>query len=270
MAFTTYGLRIGVRTNTPAVLDQLPAVFPPGWQPDEAPEDDRLYSLVVGGRGPRPSVRRYNIVYADAGRVGRSMDLDEVLSSLEGDLRIYVAERARRRLFVHAGVVGWQGKAIVIPGASLSGKSSLVAALVRGGATYYSDDYAVFDRRGRVHPFATPLSIREGTNGKTRRWSPDALGGSPGVAPLPVGLVVVTTYRAGAAWRGRRLSPGRAILELLRHTVPARRRPRSAIATLRNVVATAPVLKGRRGETEPMRDWLLNRWRTEERHDAHS
>ena len=173
---------------------------------------------------------------------------------------IWPPTRARRRLFVHAGVVGWRGRAIVIPGASLSGKSSLVAALVRAGATYYSDysdEYAVFDARGRVHPFPTALSIRDGTNGKPRRCAVEALGGRSGVAPLPVGLVVITTYRAGAAWRGRPLSPGRAMLELLRHTVPARRRPRSAIATLRTVAASATVLKGVRGEAEPMRAWLL-------------
>ncbi len=247
LAFTTYGLRIGVRTNTPAVLDQLPAVLPPGWQPDEAPEVDRLYSLVVGGAGPRPSVRRYYVLYADAGRLGRSMDLDEVLSSLERDLRIYVAERERRRVFVHAGVVGWQGRAIVIPGASHSGKSSLVAALVRAGATYYSDDYAVFDARGRVHPFPTALSIREGTNGRTRRWSPDALGGSPGVAPLPVGLDpgAASPHRAGATEAAER------------DCHAAERRGHRACAE------GSP----RRGRT--MRDWLLNRWRTEERHDGH-
>jgi hypothetical protein len=63
-----------------------------------------------------------------------------------------VAENARRWIFVHAGVVAWRGQAIVIPGATQSGKTSLVAALVRAGAEYFSDEYAVFDARGRVHP----------------------------------------------------------------------------------------------------------------------
>ena len=258
LAFTTYGLRIGVRTNTPAVLDQLPAVFPPGWHRDGAPEVDRLYSLVVGGAGPRPSVRRYNVLYADAGRLARSMDLDAVLSSLEGDLRLYVAERARRRLFVHACVVGWQGRAIVIPGASHSGKSSLVAALVRAGATYYSDEYAVLDARGRVHPFSVPLSLRDGPHGEVRKCGAEALGGSPGVAPLRVGLVAITTYQPGARWHARPLSQGQAMLALLAHTVPARRRPRSALATLRKVVASAAIVKGVRGEAEQMCDALLS------------
>ncbi len=42
------------------------------------------------------------------------------------------------------------------------------------------------------------------------------------------------------------------MLALLGHTVPARRRPRTALATLRKVVASAAVVKGVRGEAEQM------------------
>ena len=258
ISFTTYGLRIGVRTNTPAALEQLAAVLPPGWQPSQSPEVERVYSLLVGGPGQQTNVRRYNLLYADAGRLARSMDLDDVLARLEGDLRIYIAERAKQRLFVHAGVVGWHGRAILIPGASHSGKTSLVAALVRAGATYYSDEYAVLDARGRVHPFSAALSLRDGPNGEVRKRQAEALGGSPGVAPLPVGLVAITKYQPGARWQSRPLSQGQAMLALLSNTVPARRRPRTALATLRKVVASAAVVKGVRGEAEQMCDALLS------------
>lgn len=261
ISFTTYGLRIGVRTNTPAALEQLAGVLPPGWQPSRSPEVDRVYSLLVGGSGrqaQQAKVRRYNLLYADAGRLARSMDLDDVLARLEGDLRIYIAERARRRLFVHAGVVGWRGRAILIPGASHSGKTSLVAALVRAGATYYSDEYAVLDARGRVHPFSVALSLRDGPHGEVRKRRAEALGGSSGVVPLRVGLVAVTTYQPGARWRARPLSQGQAMLALLGHTVPARRRPRTALATLRKVVASAASVKGVRGEAEQMCGALLS------------
>jgi hypothetical protein len=48
------------------------------------------------------------------------------------------------------------------------------------------------------------------------------------------------------------------MLALLGHTVPARRRPRTALATLRKVVASAAVVKGVRGEAEQMCDALLS------------
>ena len=68
------------------------------------------------------NTRRFNILYRNAGQLARTKDTDLILEALERDLQLYVAEKARRRVFVHAGVVGWQGKAIVIPGRTMSGK----------------------------------------------------------------------------------------------------------------------------------------------------
>jgi len=62
-------------------------------------------------------------------------------------------------------VVAWRGRAILLPGRSYVGKSTLVMELVRAGAVYYSDEYAVLDARGRVHPFAQPVALREPDGG---------------------------------------------------------------------------------------------------------
>ncbi|HEX8737900.1 MAG TPA: hypothetical protein VF721_21390, partial [Pyrinomonadaceae bacterium] len=84
----------------------------------------------------------------------------DVLRGFETQLRLTVAEYAPERVFVHAGVVAWKDLAIVIPARSFQGKTSLVAELVRRGAVYYSDEYAIFDLEGCVHPFPKTLSIR--------------------------------------------------------------------------------------------------------------
>ena len=186
------------------------------------------------------------------------MELDQLLDILESDLRMYVAEFARRRLFVHAGVVGWHGQAIVVAGRSYSGKTTLVRELVRAGATYYSDEYAVFDARGYVYPYPTPLSIREVPDSPPRRYPVEELGGVQGLKPLPVGMVLLGRYRERARWRPRPLSPGRAVLQLLTNTVAARQRPDGALATLLGVVAHARVLQGVRGEAEPIASAVLN------------
>ena len=219
----------------------------------------RLYSLILSGTKVGTNVRRFNILYADAVRLARTKDTDQVLEALERNLHLYVAERARRRVFVHAGVVGWRGRAIVIPGRTMSGKSTLIKALVEAGATYYSDEYAVLDERGRVHPFLKPLSMRENGGGRPKKILPEALGGTTGVRPLPVGLVVATSYREGARWRPRQLLPGRAVMALLAHTVSVRRKPERALTTLRQVVADAVVLKGARGEATEVAETLLAR-----------
>jgi hypothetical protein len=234
-----------------AVLERVEALLPPGWKPATKPTARRLYSLIAGGPTGRAGIRRFNILYAGAARLVRTHDLEETLRHLELDMELYIADRARRRTFVHAGVVGWKGRAIVIPGRSGSGKSTLVRALVRAGATYYSDEFAVLDERGRVYPYPIPLVIRRGQDGVPPvKCRVEELGGVAGTRPLSVGLVLVTRYAGHARFRPRPISAGRAVLELLGNTLPARRRPKRVLDTLTRVVSQAVVLRGPRGEAE--------------------
>jgi hypothetical protein len=258
IAFTAYGVSVGVRVSDPSVLERVRALLPPGWKPAGKPTVRRLYSLIVGGPTSRPGVRRFNLLYSDGARLLRTHDLEETLGQLELDLELYIADRAPRRTFVHAGAVGWNGRAIVIPGRSFSGKSSLVKALVKAGASYYSDEFAVLDERGRVHPYPIPLAIRPGRDGgPPMKYRAEELGGVAGVCPLPVGLVLITRYVSGSRFRPRPLSAGRAVLELLAHTLPARRRPGRVLEALTLAVAQASVLRGTRGEAEETAHQIL-------------
>src|SRR5260370_27323325 len=157
LSIKSYGVRIGIRSNDPACLKTVRKHLPHGWELSSSPFVERMYSLLVGLKSAHANVRRFNLLYGDHIRLARSLDLNQVFEAFESDLRLFVAELARRRVFVHAGVVGWKGKAIVEPGRSFSVKTSLVAELVRAGATYYSDGHAVFDATSLAHPFPTPL-----------------------------------------------------------------------------------------------------------------
>jgi hypothetical protein len=243
-----------------AFLDRLSQLLPPGSKTSDSPLVDMLYSLVVGGAGPRPGVRRFHVAYEGGARITRTHDLEVGLSLLADRVSKYVAVWARRRVFVHAGVVAWEGRAILIPGRTMSGKSWLVRALVRAGAEYYSDEFAVLDRRGRVHPYPLPLSIR-GPDGHSAP-AVESLGGRTGRKPLPVALVALTRYVPGRTWRPRVLTQGRAVLELLNHTVSARRVPGRALEALTRAVSQARVVKGARGEAdEAVREILdVDRW----------
>lgn len=258
-SFKTYGLRFGVRVNNALWLDRFYGYLPHRWEPSAAPLVERLYSFVAGGAGAHAKVKRFNLLYADHVRIARSLDVDEVFDTFESDLRLTVAEFARRRVFVHAGVVGWKGRAIVVPGRSYSGKSTLIAELVKAGATYYSDEYAVFDARGRVHPYHKPLEMREEGSVKQAKITVEAIGGRAGIKPLPVGMVLMTQYKAGAKWRPRKLSAGEGVLGLLSHTVSARRDPEKALVALQQVAASAEVLKGSRGDAEALSKSILSR-----------
>src|SRR5436190_9364526 len=218
----SYGLRIGIRISASdlEVRDRLLGLLPPGWTPAAPPFVDYLYSLKLGGADHRSKARHFHLLYGGLNRLARTLDLEEVFAAIEKDLQVYVAEWARERLFVHAGVVGWRGQAILLPGRSFSGKSTLVEALLQAGATYFSDEYAVLDARGQVHPFPRRLALRQ-EGQAPRRFRAEDIGAPVGKASLPVGLVAVTRYQSGARWQPRPLSPGQAFLELLNNTVPA-------------------------------------------------
>jgi hypothetical protein len=149
-----------------------------------------------------------------------------------------------------------------MPGASFAGKTTLVQAFLEAGATYYSDEFAVLDRTGRVHPFARPLAIRDGSTAFARRVTAAALGAETGTTPLPIGLVLVTSYRAGNRWRPRRLTAARTLLAMMRHTVAARGNPEHSMPILKQAVTGGIAFSGPRGEARPLISAVLKHIRT--------
>jgi hypothetical protein len=262
MAFTSFGVRIGVRTTDPSVLPEIEAALPPGWKPTKGASVSHMFSVVAGGAGHGKGVRKMWIAYDGWVRTARAREPEPVMDALGSAIRMTVAEHAPKRIFVHAGCVAWRGKAILIPGRSFSGKTTLVSELVKAGAIYYSDEYAVLDPRGLVHPFPAPLSVRESGEFVGTDRHPADFGGVAGSKPLPVGVVLVTSYKAGkegARWRPRALSAAEGALELLANTVAARTRPEAALATLKAATHGAEILKGKRGEASETAAALIAR-----------
>lgn len=257
MAFTSHGVRIGIRANDPSVMPRIASYLPPVRETTTSPRVERLYSVISGGPSAQTHIRRFHLVYANHTRIARVRDEEQALDALEADVQLFVAETARRRLFVHAGVVTWRGQAIVMPGESFKGKTTLVAEFIRAGATYYSDEYAVFDPLGRVHPYPRPLGVREPANAKRTKFSADTLGGRTGAVAAPVGLVIVSEYKPGARWRPQAISAGQGAMALLANTVAARRKPESMLSTFQRVLSDAMVLQGARGEAQEVVDSIL-------------
>jgi hypothetical protein len=230
---------------------------------------DILYSLRLAAPSKRKGQRNYHLLYCGSALLARTLELPPLLTTLEQHAELLTAFRASDCLFVHAGVVGWHGPAgrhaILIPGRSMTGKTTLVKSLVEAGATYYSDEFAVLDKEGLVHPYPRPLSLR-GHNGQPGRevtaealTAVKGLGGQTGVEPLPVGLVIVTEYQPEATWRPRQLTPGQAMLALMDNTVAARRNPAHSMPILKQVATNAITLKSKRGEAAAVAPALLTR-----------
>ena len=99
-------------------------------------------------------------VLVDGTELGSYADAGAAIEALLANLELWVAEHAQGAVFIHAGCAVANGLGIVIPGYTWFGKTSLVSALVKAGADYYSDEYAVLDHRGLVHPYPRALRVR--------------------------------------------------------------------------------------------------------------
>ena len=250
LTFEAFGVRVRLNVSVGEELERVQAVLPPGSRPCSAVGLQASFAL-DRNPGPRFELSR------EGETVATESTLDFALWRLEHELRALIALKAPDHIFVHAGVVGHRGNALLIPGETHAGKTSLVAALLRAGAdTYYSDEYAPLDSAGLVHPFSKPLSIRNERFVQVDRHV-ESLGGVASEEPLPVGAVVLTNFEPGAEWRPRQLSSGEALLAVLAHTVPAQSRPREALRTISRSLERVTALEGTRGEAEDVAPLLL-------------
>ena len=166
-------------------------------------------------------------------------------------LRLRVGENAVNRVFVHAGVVAWKGRAIVVPAKSYKGKTTLVAELIRNGAEYYSDEYALLDEIGLVHPFPRELAIRDvHYSSPDSRVSASRLGGKTGVKPISIGAVLFTEYQERARWDPKSLTIGQGIVETIPHTLPVHLNTKFSLEVLNKAFKGAIIAKSFRGDAK--------------------
>jgi hypothetical protein len=261
-AVSAYGVRVGVRADDVMLLQRLCERLPPGSRrledaPGTPPVLDYSYSVVRQRirTEPRPDAADASLYVGLSGASPFVQTFDEAsaLDAFESTVRFDVAVTTTDVVFVHAGVAVWGDGAIVIPAPSMHGKSRLVDALVRAGARYYSDEFAVINQLGQVQPFAIPLSLRNDSGGVRRLTAHQ-----PGPAPaVPIRLVVSTRYEADAEWRPRRGSPAEALMVLLANTVRARIAPRETLAVLAKAVEHAAFVTSVRGEADTVAAMLI-------------
>lgn len=246
--FVTYGVALGVRSDSAALLDRMVAALPPDAVVSQSTSAVSWFSLLSSGTASS-SGGRYGL-YENDTKLDDGFRVTPLIEALMVAVRSRVAHAARDRLFVHAGAVAWRDGAIVMPGRSGTGKTTLVAALVRAGAEYYSDDYAVLDFEGKVHPYARPLSFRQGEYRRVRRSADEYLGGSLANRPLPVRLVLSCVYEPGATWAVTQRRLGEGAQAMLSNCLVARERPELALPVISLAAENAMVLAGVRGDAD--------------------
>lgn len=131
----------------------------------------------------------------------RALALGSVASlarSLVWYLNSLALEAPTSDVLVHASVASVDGRAVIFPGRSGAGKTTLVAALALAGWEYLSDEVAVVEpESGLVHPYPRPLALEE----DSWRLVPEALTRWPSAVPQLVTdlrLLLPTSLGTGA------------------------------------------------------------------------
>jgi hypothetical protein len=252
LALSCYGVEVRVCDAAGLGLGRrLRDTLPPEFAAPSEPAAAAVAYTVTAEARPGPAAYR---VARDGAAAFATAAEGELYWWLRRDIDRTVARRSPGLVFVHAGVVGWRGLAVVIPGRGAVGKSTLVAELVRRGAAYYSDAFAVLDERGRVHPYRRTIGLGiEGHPHDLRLVRGDGPAG-----PLPLGLVVAGAYREGAAWRPAVVRGARAALPLVEGAVPARAGAARVLRIAARVAPTLVTLRGPRAEAAAVAAQLLD------------
>ncbi len=242
LLISAHGARVLLETAVTAVGEHLRDTLPYGMVmevPVLGTEVDVSYQVCADEGGSAYRILRNGAV------VDRASSIGGLCRRLRNHVEFDIAVRARTGLFVHAGVVAWRGRAILIPGSSNAGKSTLVAELVRRGATYYSDEYAVIDEDGKVHAYVRrPRRARR-------------LHGAVEKPPVEAALLVATHYMPGVNWAPVVLEGARAVLPLLDHVLAMRDTPRRALRLSTCLGRRLLALQGPRPEAEEVAPAVL-------------
>jgi hypothetical protein len=234
-----WGVQFAVEWSDPEFDEEMSRLMLPNWvdQPDLEPE--AVFRLSEDENG-EPVIEAPDDAPARPNK-------PSIVDTLERRLQLYLGCTTRQAVFVHAGVVGWRGGALVVPGRSFAGKSTLTLALLQAGATYYSDEYAIIDSEGLVHPFPRRLSVRL-KEGGTERVDAVVEGFSIGTEPLPLTAVLSCKYEPGAQWQPLVISRGEGVLKMAANTVSAQAAPELTVRYLSRAVKQATCYDSPRGE----------------------
>lgn len=245
--FRALGHDFRVRTTDPALGRYLERVFAAFAAPGDAASTYTVREDVTDGRS------WFTVRFQDE-ELTRTAGAGMALGMLLWHVNQETVRRSSELCLLHAAAAEHHGVAVVLPAPMESGKTTLVAGLVRAGLRYLTDEAAAIDPcRLLVHPFPKALSVDPGS------WSvladlrpavddrvapyvraqwhvpPDAIRPNAVAPATPVRAVVAPRYVEGAATRLEPISRAEALQLLVRSTFFFREHGRRNFETLAHV-----------------------------------
>ena len=166
----------------------------------------------------------------------KPLPIEQSFAMFEWGLNWVVANHAHQFAIVHAASVEKNGRALILPGAPGSGKSTLCASLICRGWRLLSDEMALISLTdGLIWPIPRPVSLKNASIDIIRRFSAEAVFGdvvsdtakgdiahmrpptaSVNAARTPAALfaVVFPTYRTGATTEYLEISKAQTVMRL--------------------------------------------------------
>lgn len=222
---------------------RLPEILPLKWS-ETKPQSAKCHFLFFR----KPETGKFTLKKDDE-LLSESLGFRAALEQLSSGIRLTVAEFAVEKVFLHSGVVGCKDAAIIIPGKSFAGKSTLVAEFVRRGFSYFSDEYALLDKKGFVHPFPKKISLRGIIDDyRQKDFNVEQLGGRPTLKPLPVKFILIGEYKKGSSAQISEASASEGFLQSIANSISIRQSPRIVLEALAKIAEQSKTLKIQRGE----------------------
>jgi hypothetical protein len=245
-----FGCSIRIENACPEIHDALERyILPPlprnGFRP--SPEAVILKIARVDGR--------YHLTVNEM-EAGSETDRAELLMAVLKAIDETVIYRLQTLKAVHAGAVVFENRAILIPGSTHAGKSSMVAELLRRGAKLLSDEYALIDKEGMAHSYPRPLLLRD-SRLQQSPVLPAELGAEFAREPVPVGWIMALEYGPESKWGVRKVSQSEALMILLRNTPHPMTKSPEMMESFLHAVSSAKCFAGSRGDAVQGADQIL-------------
>jgi len=179
-----------ISSNIPALAASLRALYGSRLRSADAAFADFHVEVT------RPFARRWYrpqaLFLTDGQMPFKPLPVEHAPSLFDWGLNACISGRAHQYLIFHAAVIERGGRAVIMPAAPGSGKSTLTAALVHRGWRLLSDELTMLDpTAGQLVPLARPISLKNTSIDAIRAFAPDAVFGAivPDTVKGTIGLL---------------------------------------------------------------------------------